>query len=325
METLDLESKCADCSKALVDVGDELVCPGCGVVREKEVVETGLAAAGRERTLGRQPLGSYMGSRRTTNEERFSKGLSGSNSKYEYLKVVSDFAGREEGADVVCARMIERVGEKLCLPRMVRLDAASIAKKVLAIGRPHRRVTVAAVSAYSLIAACKVEGVTAVSVMEIIAAHAALGRRVTSSSVIQLTLESPIKTFARSPEEYLSRVLARLSMNRSVTDRLAAEGVAPAAFFNSLRETAGEVLKFVDEDARAGRRPGALAASAVYSAEMVLSACESRKRRITQRDLAQCGDTAEYTIREQCARLFTPAMERLVARRRHALLPASAR
>lgn len=325
MQSLDLESCCPDCSRFMVDAGDELVCPNCGVVREKEVVEAGPGYNGRTSALGRQALGSYMGSMGITRKERSSRGLTGSNSRYEYLKAVSDFAGRDEGAAITCAKMIDRVGEKLFLPGVVLLEASSIATKVLATEHPHRRFTIAAVSAYSLIAACKVEGATSVSVMEIIGAHAALGRRVTSSSIIQLTLESPIKTFARCPEDYLSRVLARLSMNRGLKDDLASEGVSQTIFFNSLRETAREVLTLVDEEARAGRRPGALAASAIYSAEMVLSFCESRRRRITQRDLAECGDTAEYTIREQCARIFMPAVERLVVRRMQSLPPAPAR
>ncbi len=295
------------------------------MVKEKEVIETGPSGTPRVRSPGGKALGSYMGSIGITNEERFSRGLSGSNSKYEYLKLVSDFAGMDEGPAGMCAKMIERVGEKLFLPRFVIVEAASIARKVLSVEHHHRRITTAAVSAYSLISACKVEGVTAVSIVEIMGAHAALGRRVTLSSIIQLTLESPIKTFARTPEEYLSRVLARLSMNRGLNELLVKEGVSQARYFNSLRETAMEVLRFVDEEARAGRRPGALAASAVYSAEMVLSLAESRRRRITQRDLAECGDTAEYTIREQCARIFMPFVERLVARRQQTLPPASAR
>lgn len=319
MQSIDFAPSCPDCSKSLVDAVDELVCPNCGMVKEKEVTESATNVLSKTRISGGLALGSYMGSIGITNEERFSRGVSGSNSKYEYLKLVSDFAGRDEGAAAACARMIERVGEKLFLPRVVLLEAAMIARKVLAVDHPHRRVTMAAVSAYSLISACKVEGVTAVSIMEIIGAHASLGRRVTSSSIIQITLESPIKTSARTPEEYLSRVLARLSMNRGLNEHLAREGVSQTRFFNSLRETAKEVLQLVDEDARAGRRPGALAASAIYSAEAVLSLAESRKRRITQRDLAECGDTAEYTIREQCARIFMPAVERLSARRKQPL------
>jgi len=293
-------------------------------VKEKEVVEAGPSGTMRIPVSDRQALGSYMGSKDITNQERFSRGLAESNSRYEYLKVVSDSSGRGRGAAPTCIKMLERVAEKLFLPSVVVLQGASIARKVLAVDHPHRRLTVASVSAYSLIAACKIEGVTSVSVREVIGAHSFLGGHVSSSSVIQLTLESPVKTFARRPEDYLSRVQARLSTNRRLLEELASEGISQTAFFNSLRDTAKEVLSLVDEGGRAGRRPCALAASAIYSAETVIARCESRRRRLTQRDLAECGDTAEYTLREQCARIFTPAVETLVARRTQTLPPASA-
>ena len=257
-----------------------------------------------------------MGSLDATGRERSSRGITGTNSKFDYLKVLSDFAGRNDGTEGSCARLIERVGEKLLLPRIVLLEAASIARRVLANQSPRRRVSVASVSAYSLISACKVSGATSISVREIIAAHAALGRRVTSSSIIQLTLISPVKTFARSPLEYLTKVIAKLSMNPRLAEQAKAAGIQPAEYLERLRETAAEILGMLGEESRAGRRPCALAASAVYSAETVVSMCEGRHRWVTQRELAECSDTAEYTIREQCARMFNPLVESLVARRR---------
>jgi transcription initiation factor TFIIIB Brf1 subunit/transcription initiation factor TFIIB len=256
-----------------------------------------------------------MGSKEITADERQSKGVGGNGSTYEYLKVVSDSAGRNEGTPAICARMIERIGEKLLLPKVVRLEAQSIAKKVLALPHPHRRLATAAVSAYALIAACKLEFVTSVSVREIVEAHVALGRQVSSSSIIKLTLDSPIKTYARRPEDYLTRIVARLNMNRKLLEQLAKDGVRQTEYANCLRETASELLESISQDSRAGRRPCALAGSAVYSAELVISRVESRKRRLTQRELAECGDTAEYTVREQCANVFAPAVEELVRRR----------
>ena len=314
---------CLECSTTLLDAGDELVCPNCGVVKEKQVAEAEATDTTIMPILTRQALGSYMGSIEPTRGERFSRGVAGSNSRYEYLKAVSDFAGRSEGAAISCSRMIERVAEKLLLPRVVILQAASIARKVFAADYSRRRVTVPSVSAYSLIAACKIEGVTSVSVREVIGAHVSLGRKVSSSSVIQLALESPVKTFARRPEEYLTHVLARLSLNWRLCESLRVEGVSQTCFFNSLRETAREILRLADEGTMAGRRPCALAASAIYSAEMANAICESRRKRVTQRDLAECGDAAEYTIREQCARIFTPAVQMLLTRRSRTLLPAS--
>ncbi len=323
MQALEFDPTCPDCSKRLIDAGDELVCPCCGRTREKEVLPSALGQRAAPALAPNQALGSFMGSRSMTRKETLTRGITGTGSNYKYLKVVSDFAGRSDGTPAACARLIERMGEKLCLPRVVRLEAAMIARKVLATEHPRRRMTTAAVSAYSLITACKLEGATSVSIREIIDAHAVLGRQVTSSSIIQLTLESPVKTSASSPEDYLSRVIARLSMNQYLRQQLSKEGVFQTAFFNALRTTAMELLRTVSDEAKVGRRPSALAGSAVYSAELVLSRCESRRRRLTQRDIAECGDTAEYTIREQCARVFAPAVECLVRQRMQSLcLPA---
>jgi transcription initiation factor TFIIIB Brf1 subunit/transcription initiation factor TFIIB len=318
MQALEFDRRCPECSKRLVDAGDELVCPGCGITQEKMVspVRTGLVS--RAPLVGRQALGSYMGSLDAPSRERSSRGITGTSASFEYLKVLSDFAGRYDGTEGSCARLIERVGEKLLLPRIVLLEAASIARRVLAGQPPRRRVSVAAVSAYSLISACKVAGAASISVREIVAAHAALGRRVTSSSIIQLTLASPVRTFARTPEDYLTKVLAKLSMNPRLAEESKDAGVQLAEYLNRLRGTAVDVLAMLGEEARAGRRPCALAASAVYSAETVLSICEERHRWVTQRELAECSDTAEYTIREQCARMFLPIVGDLVANRRAA-------
>jgi len=293
-----------------------MVCPTCGRTEEKVVSPLGASLVSRAPLMGRQALGSYMGSMEVTSKERFSKGITGSMSNYKYLKVVSDFAGRSEGTEGSCARMIERVGEKLMLPRIVLIEAVSIARKVLASQPPHHRVSVASVSAYSLIAASRVSGTNAVSFKDVIDAHAAMGRKVTSSSIIQLTLSSPVRTFARIPEEYVGKVLGQLSMNPHLEERAAAAGVRRVEYLQRLRDAALELLGMLGEDARAGRRPGALAASAVYSGETVLSICDGRRRWITQRELAECGETAEYTIREQCAGLFVGLVRRAAERRR---------
>jgi transcription initiation factor TFIIIB Brf1 subunit/transcription initiation factor TFIIB len=325
VQTVDPEASCPECLIPLVDVVDELVCSNCGLVKGKETLEPGPGNVSFERLAGRRSLGSYLGSMVVTQGERASKGLSGSNSKYGYLKTLSDFAGRGERAPETCDRIIGRVSEKLFLPRFVTIQASAIAKTILSARQEGRRVTIAAVSAYSLITACKMRSVASVSVREILEAHVALGRRVTSSSMIQLALGSSFKTYARRPEDYISRVLAWLSRSPTLSNRLSSGGVSQTSYFISLRETAKEVLRAADTNEMTGKRPCALAAAAVYSAEVVLSACESRKKRLTQKELAQAGDTAEYTIREQCARILAQSVKLVIARRKQTSLPAFAR
>lgn len=309
----------------MLDAGDELVCPGCGIACEKQVVEAPLAARPRPRDAVRTQLGSYMGPRFAGAGERTARGITGEEDGYRYLKVVSDFAGRREGAAVDCAKLIERVGEKLVLPSSVLLEAASTANRVLAaVQRTTRRMEVAPVSAYSLISACRTAGMGGVSPREILAAHAVLGRRVSHSSVIQLAIDSPVRTYASGPDGYLSRVIGRLSANRRLSERLAREGVRLQTYLAALRECGTELISLAEPTDMSGKRPCALAAAAIYSAETVLSIRERRSRRLTQRELAQCGDTSEYTVRDQCAAIFLPAVRKLAAQRKPALPPQAA-
>lgn len=321
MQVGDLDVRCPECSERFIDLGEELVCPVCGISRGKEVVDPPPSGAPRPRDAVRAQLGSYMGPLTAPAEGRSARRIAGSDSKYEYLKLVSDFAGRGRGPEDTCARLIERVGEKLFLPRVVLIEAASIAKLVLATVRLRRRIMLAAVSAFSLISACRVEGVTSVGPREIIGAFTDQGRHVDSSSIIQLTLESPVRTYARRPEGYLSKVLGRLSTNRRFLERAEKDRVSVAPYLNSLRSAAKEVMELADQTEMLGKRPCALAASALYSAETVLATHEGRERRVTQRLLAECGDASEYTVREQCAAIFTPAAKVLLARRRPSLPP----
>lgn len=313
MQLASLDMTCPECSKGLLDLGDEMVCPRCGITEVKQVLEQGFQE--NPRGHGWQALGSYMGPRSAPREERTARGIRGTDGGYDHLKLVSDHAGRDEGAAEECVKLIERVGEKLSLSSATLAEAAAMARKVLDTVHPSRRVTVAAVSAYSLISACRMTGTATANPREILATHTALGRRVTSSSVIQLALESPIRTYAPGPEQCVSRVLARLSTDQGLLHRLAKEGAPMARYLNALRDCGRELLSLADRTEMCGKRPCALAAAAVYSAETALSRWEGRGRRVTQRQLAECAGTSEYTVREQYAMIFTPAVEKALARR----------
>lgn len=290
-----------------MDLGDEFVCSSCGVVTGKEVVENGEARPPKAIDFTGQALGGYLGPLEWGPRERFSRGLAASPSSFRYLKLVSDFAGREDSTLYTCVKMIERVCEKLSLPGVVMRQATLIAKKLQVRG--HGKATnTAAVSAYAIITACKIEAVTTIGVREVIRAHRLLGRRVKASSLIQLSLNSPFKAAARRPEEYVPRVVVRLSSCTELTKRLALEGVNQTVYFNSLRRASLEALCALGEEERGGHSPCALAATAVYAGEAVLSRREGRRMRVTQKELAECGEVAEYTVREQYGDLFRPAI-----------------
>lgn len=296
-------------------MGEELVCPVCGIVGEKEVVEFRPGRNPVATDFTPQALGSYLGSVEATGRERSSRGFSTSHSNYGYLKTLSDFVGRDDGTLFECVRMVERVCENLSLPNVVMARAVIIARKMLGPRNERHRTTIAAVSAVAIVVSCRVGRVASVSTKEVIEAHRALGRTLKVSSMIRLFLESGIRLEPREAEDYVPRVVARLSVSR-----LAGQPMSPA-YVREIRILATEILGKVPEEMKAGHRPGALAATAVYAADLVLAAREGRSRRITQRDVALSGDAAEYTVREQYREIFAPTLGRLAEQRTPVLPP----
>jgi len=297
------------CSGAIVDAGDELVCSSCGAVKEKEMLE-GWAGTKRPQAADytNQGLGGYLGPLVHSQDAR---GFSQSSSTFEYLKKISDFAGRDNSTFYSCVGMIERVCEKLALPSIVACQAVVIAKKLLAVKRCRTDITTAAVSAYAVINACKIERATSVGVREIIEAHRLLGKRVKISALIELSLNSQVRAGARKAEDYIGRVVAQLSSTGTLSSELRARGINPAAYFSRLRQAAETILATVDQPSRGGHSPCTLAATAVYAGETALAKQEYRKRRFSQRHVAACVKVAEYTVREQYGEVFRPLMERI--------------
>lgn len=305
MQPSEAVERCRECSGAVIDAGDELVCNVCGAVKEKESLE-GWSAIKSPRAMDytNQVLGGYLGPLVNPTEAR---GFSQASSTFDYLKKISDFAGRDDSTLYSCVGMIERVCEKLSLPGIVAGQAVVIAKKLLTVKRSRTDITTAAVSAYAVIIACKIERVTSVGVREIVEAYRLLGRRVKTSALIELSLSSQVHAGARKAEDYIGRVVAQLSSG-SLSLELRERGSNPAAYFSKLRQCAEAVLAAVDQPSRGGHSPCTLAATAVYAGETVLARKEGRRRFFSQRRVASCVRVAEYTVREQYGEVFRPLM-----------------
>ena len=144
--------QCAQCLGRIVDAGDEMVCSSCGTVSTKEVVEKGEERTPQAIDYTNHSLGSYLGPLEYGYEEIFSKGLSGSPSTYKYLKTISDFSCRDGSGVYSCAKLMERVCEKLELPKSVVGESVAIAKCVIEMRKEHGEITIAAmvISPWSL-------------------------------------------------------------------------------------------------------------------------------------------------------------------------------
>jgi transcription initiation factor TFIIIB Brf1 subunit/transcription initiation factor TFIIB len=295
--------RCPNCSGRMVDIDEEIVCSSCGSVRPKEVA----AGAGGGPTAKRahavdytnHSLGSFLGPIDHDRDEPPSKGLSGSSSTFRYLKTISDYSQVDEAGVYPCAKLIERICEKLSLPPGAMCQAIAVSKGLLVIRKQRTGYTIAAISAFSIISACRICGVPSVGVKEVVAAHRALGHNVRPSTLIRMGFDSPVKASAMRAEEHLGRVAARLS---ETLPRLG----APPGYQYRLLHLARRALAMLDSSVRGGHSPAALAATSFYAAEIAISQSESRKRLFTQRDVADCVSAAEYTVREQFCELFRP-------------------
>jgi transcription initiation factor TFIIIB Brf1 subunit/transcription initiation factor TFIIB len=297
------DARCAHCSGRMVDIDEEIVCSSCGSVRAKEVAADSVGGAMTRRAHAvdytNHSLGSFLGPMEYDRDEAPSKGLSGSSSTFRYLKTISDYSQVDEAGVYPCAKLIERICEKLSLPPAVMRQSIAVAKGLLVIRKQRTGYTIAAISAFSIISACRICGISSVGVREVVAAHRALGHNVRPSTLIKMGFDSPVKASAMRAEEHLGRVAARLS---EVLPKLG----APPGYQYKLLHLARRALATLDSSVRGGHSPCALAATSFYAAEMAVSESESRKRLFTQREVAACVNAAEYTVREQFCELFRP-------------------
>ena len=294
---------CAQCLGRIVDVGEEMVCSSCGMVTLKEVIEPQKDRVPQLTDYTKYALGSYLGPIEYASDEMFSRGFAGAHSGYRYLKALSDYSHKESTGVYNCGKLIERVCEKLVLPKAVMGDAFTISKSVMEMRRGHGEITIAAIAAFSIINACKRLRVTSVGVKEIMDAHKNLGYNVKASVIIQISINSPIRGRPRRAEEYLGSVIVHLQPMLNVD--------VPVGYFNTLHEASRIALESLNGPCRGGHNPRALAATAVYAGEMALATVEERKRIVSQRQVAECVGVAEYTVRGQFVEMFKPRMERL--------------
>ena len=293
----------------MVDVDEEVVCSSCGSVRPKEVVANpvrGTTMARRVQAVDytNHSLGSFLGPIDYDRDEASSKGFSKTSSTFKYLKTISDYSQVDEAGVYPCAKLMERICEKLSLPSGIIGQSITIAKGLLAIRKQRTGYTIAAISAFSIISACRIYGVSTVGVREVIGAHMALGHKVRPSTLIKMGFDSPIRANAMRAEEHLGRVANRLS-------ELLPKLGAPLGHQNRLLHIARRALGMLDSSVRGGHSPCALAATSFYAAEMAVSESESRRRYFTQREAAACVNVAEYTVREQFCELFRPRWEEI--------------
>jgi transcription initiation factor TFIIIB Brf1 subunit/transcription initiation factor TFIIB len=283
--------RCPECRGHLVEAGEEWACTNCGLVAKTE--KTTIETAGTGRSTGRR-LGSYMGTKDDENSHASFNGTS----TVGFAKVISDNMGVDSAA-WACANMIRRVSERLSLPAFVIESALAVSERMLAESRGgrlgSRRTSIPAISAYSILSACRTAGLDRVGSMGVIRAHNDMGNKVTKSALLHLGMESPVPLRPADPAALLRSVVGGLESNEDVLKRLKKRGAEPGPYFRRLLQASQTVLASLREKGE-GRNPRTIAAVSVYLASQGVA-----PRAVMQREVAEIVGVAEYTVREFCA------------------------
>ena len=190
--------------------------------------------------------------------------------------------------------MTERIAERLELPKSIVQQANLVARRLLPRKNTYNA-TIPAISAYSLLYACRSVDVAHVSHREILAAYTDAGYMVSKSRLMRISLESTMPLPQASMDELVRAALGRLQSSESVVARLRRLNVDPKTYFTRLFELARDVA--AESGELAGFSPRTIAAGSVYVASLALSA-----KIFTQREAGETLGMAEYTIREFCCR-----------------------
>jgi len=287
--------KCPECREGLVYTGEEageLVCSFCGVVvRASSEQDNGPSA---QPGTTSEPLGSFI-----VAAEGAAPSLR--SPAFGWAKLMPNVIGRG-GPLSTCSQITERIAERLGIPKTVVQQANQIAGRLLPKRKTYNT-TVPAISAYSLLYACRSAGIAHVSHREILAAYADAGHKVGKAHLLRIGLEFSTPLPQADVAELVRASLGRLQSSEEVAARLSKANEDPKAYFTNLFEAAKEVA--TRTGGTGGYSPRTVAAGSVYVASLKVLA----KRTITQREAAETLGIAEYTVREFCCRARDETME----------------
>jgi len=276
---------CPECRGDLTNAGEaggELVCSACGVVvgRATETLEDGSPAPSVSK---RTPLGSYI-----VGPGSDTQSLKGP--AFGLGKINPNVIGRG-GPTLTCSLLTNRVAERLSLPKSV-VESADITAGKLLPSRKACGVSIYAISAYSLLHACRAAGIAHISHREIVNAYHDAGHKVGRSHLMRIGLDSPVRLPHAEKEELVRAVVAKLQSSERVASRLKEGNLDPKEYFTTLLELAKEMAAECS-DLR-GFSPRTVAAGSVYLAARTVSV-----KTFTQREAGEALGMAEYARHER--------------------------
>ncbi len=288
--------RCPECRGSLISAGEEgggeLVCSFCGIVagRANSASEDGSSAPSVSKN---EPLGSFILADASATPSLRSPA-------FGWARLMPNVIGRG-GPLLACSRLTERISERLMLPKSVMQNANLTARRLLP-GRMTYGASIPAISAYSLLHACRSAGIARIGHREILAAYTDAGYKVGKGKLLRIGLESPVQLPRANTEELLRAAVGRLQSSESVVARLRKVDLDPKAYFTRLLELAREIA--AESSELRGFSPRTVATGSVYVASLAMSV-----KTFTQREAGETLGMAEYSVREFCCRTRHDRME----------------
>jgi len=276
--------RCPECRSKLVDAGGEVACPFCGVVLGPSRPSQDANTAGSRPEM----LGSFIGPASNNGGRAQVAGCA-----IGVTKRWAEAIGRNQSF-LRCSGLIETVACRFFLPKTVVQNAVQTARRLLP-SRGECRATVPAISAYSLLYACRSAGICHVGFRDVLKAYSEAGHKVSKSQLLRIGRGSSLPLPAAKPEEMTKRAVATLQSNPAVLDRIRKANLDQSGYFATLLEGARATAAASTD--LGGFSPRTLAAASVYLAGRRLG-----PRTITQKEAAESLGIAEYTVREFCNR-----------------------
>jgi transcription initiation factor TFIIIB Brf1 subunit/transcription initiation factor TFIIB len=190
--------------------------------------------------------------------------------------------------------LAKTVAGRFFLPKTIAQNAVQVAKKLLPI-REECHATIPAISAYSLLYACRSAGISRVGFRDVLKAYSEAGHKVSKSQLLRIGRGSSLPLPAAKPEDMTKRAVATLQSNPKVLSRLGKANLDQGKYFASLLEAARAAAGA--STGLGGFSPRTVAAASVY-----LSGRKLGPKAITQKDVAESLGIAEYTVREFCGK-----------------------
>ena len=200
---------------------------------------------------------------------------------------------------------LNKIASKLELKDNIRDRAAYFYQKIVKNEKKRQitnHLTLAALCL--LLAAREFKENGPLTVQEIANTFIKYGHRVSPRSIIQLSLKlKPIfpnlfKRRSRKSEEYMPRIISSIINSKEVRQRLQLKNIDLNFYERNLLKESMAILKKLDNASRGGRNPFILAVATVYAADQKISQKFQMKSILTQKILSKCTQTAEYSIRD---------------------------